>query len=70
MKDSGVDSRPVRNARLKFRVESVARNMPRRRNERHWIRTRCCCVGDVRRERTVARSVGRIIFMSVKRTRV
>ena len=70
MKDSGVERKPMRNARLKFRVERVARNMPRRRKEMHWMRMRCCGVGSVRRESRIARRVGKRMFAKVKRKRV
>jgi len=33
-KEMGVESRPIRNAREKFRVARVARNIPRRRREK------------------------------------
>jgi len=33
-KERGVESRPIRNAREKFRVARVARNIPRRRREK------------------------------------
>jgi len=38
MKERGVERRPMKREREKLRVASVARNMPRRRREKQWIR--------------------------------
>lgn len=69
MKESGLESRPIRKARLKLRVASVARNMPRRRSEKHLIRRRCWCVGGVYCERGIARRLGSARFKTPKRRR-
>ncbi len=58
-KERGEARRPMRKAREKLSVASVARNMPRRRREKHCRRRRCWGVGGDWRERRVARRVGR-----------
>ncbi len=40
----GVESRPTNRASEKFSVARVAKNMPRRSREIHWMRTWCCIV--------------------------
>ena len=40
-KDSGNDNKPIKNEREKLIVAKVARNMPRRRSEKHLKRRRC-----------------------------
>ena len=42
VKFKGVDRSPTNSASEKFKVASVARNMPRISSENDW-RSRCCC---------------------------
>lgn len=69
-KDKGVERRPMRNAREKFRVDRVARNIPRRRREKHWSRRRWCGVRGCWRVIKVVRRVGRKRLVRAKRVRV
>lgn len=69
-KERGAESRPMRKAREKLRVASVARDMPRRRREKHWIRTRCGGVRGVCWDMRVARREGRRRVERVKASKV
>ena len=55
----GAAKRPTRKEREKFRVASAERNMPRRRSEKHWIRTVSCADGRRKNERVKAVKYGR-----------
>ena len=50
MKDNGAVMRPMRNEREKLRVASVAKNIPKRRSEKHCMRRICWGDGETYRK--------------------
>ena len=63
--DSGDARRPIRNAREKLSVASVARNMPSRTREMHCVRRCCWWLRGAWWEIRAGRRVGRRILDTV-----